>query len=60
MSSCDSNTQFPDGLDCDPKAEAEKFQLNNQKESFESRVLVIYTGGTIGMIVNQDGGKWLF
>lgn len=25
----------------------------------ERKVLVIYTGGTIGMIRNQDGGKYL-
>lgn len=53
-----NDQQFYDGEDCESKAEAEKFQLNNQKESLESRVLVIYTGGTIGMIVNQDGGEW--
>uniref|UniRef100_A0A8D8SFW5 asparaginase n=1 Tax=Cacopsylla melanoneura TaxID=428564 RepID=A0A8D8SFW5_9HEMI len=33
----------------------EKFRMNNQTESFESRVLVIYTGGTIGMIINKEG-----
>ncbi|KAL1460557.1 hypothetical protein WDU94_012534 [Cyamophila willieti] len=42
-----------DGQGC-PEA-GEKFRMNNQTESFESRVLVIYTGGTIGMIINKEG-----
>jgi hypothetical protein len=39
------------------QSSAEKFRFKNQTESLESRVLVIYTGGTIGMIINNDGGK---
>lgn len=37
---------------------AEKIRQNSQKESLESRILVIYTGGTIGMIINKEGGKF--
>ncbi|KAI5740294.1 hypothetical protein M8J76_002461 [Diaphorina citri] len=37
------------------QSSAEKFRFKNQTESLESRVLVIYTGGTIGMIINNDG-----
>lgn len=33
---------------------------DNMATSTEANVLVIYTGGTIGMTRNSNNGKWIF